>query len=271
MVFRKYKILVLAAWLLAELLCVNNRGFAGEPMRVWTAFRQEDGLAHNVVTAVVQTPDGAMWFATLGGVSRYDGHVWQKYGVEDGLPSNIILDLVAAPDGALWAALGHGFGGQRQQVLAYFSGRKWTGVGASLEFMGGRGVRQILGLDGGRACLVTTDGRLVRFDGKLPYVVHIDGRPLRGVQNLMADANGKVWVVYGGRGGNVLFGPGEGLGPGGLGGERGRRGRGSGRNIDGSGGRRGPGRFGELTHGVGLLDVDTGDWKTVAGPLLSLS
>ncbi len=264
------------------ILCLNAEVFAGEARHVWTSFRQEDGLAHNVVTAVVQTPDGAMWFATLGGVSRYDGRSWKKYGVEDGLPGNAVRDLVAAPDGALWAAVGRGFDRQTRQGLAYFSGEEWRGIDTPEELRGRGGLRQILGLDGGRACLVTSEGYLLRFDGAQLYVVTLNGQPLQGVQSLMADANGKVWVAYGGRGGNVLFGPGMGRGePGGRGrrggfrgaegpdggrGELGGRGRGGGlRGAEGPDGRGGRGgRPGGFARGMGLLDVDTGEWTTIA-------
>ena len=287
-------------WMIVGLFCLNAEVFAGEDRHVWTSFRQEDGLAHNVVTAVVQTPDGAMWFATLGGVSRYDGRSWEKFGVEDGLPGNAVQDLVAGLDGALWAAVGRGFDRRAGQGLAYFSGEEWRGFDTPEEFRGQGGLRQILGLDsGGRACMVTDEGYLLRFDGAELYLVMLDGQPLQGVQSLMADADGKVWVAYGGRGGNVLFGPGMGRGgrgePGGRGrrggfrgaegpdGGRGRgepdgRGRGGGlRDMgapDGRGGRGGrplapdgrqagrrPGGFAQ---GMGLLDVDTGEWTTVA-------
>ncbi len=294
------------------ILCLNAEVFAGEARHVWTSFRQEDGLAHNVVTAVVQTPDGAMWFATLGGVSRYDGRSWKKYGVEDGLPGNAIQDLVAGLDGALWAAVGRGFDRRTGQGLAYFSGEEWRGFDTPEEFRGRGGLRQILGLDsGGRACLVTDEGHLLRFDGAQLYLVMLDGQPLQGVQSLMADASGKVWVAYGGRGGSVLFGPGMrqggrgepggrgrrggfrgadgpegGRGRGGLGGRGGRGGlrdmegpdgrggrgepggrgrRGGFGDVDGPDGRGGRGgRPGGFTQGMGLLDVDTGEWTTVA-------
>lgn len=217
-------------WILVGLFCLNTGIFAGEARQVWTSFRQEDGLAHNVVTAVVQTPDGAMWFATLGGVSRYDGRSWEKFGVEDGLPGNAVQDLVAAPDGALWAAVGRRFDRQARQGMAYFSGERWIGIDTPEEFRGRGGLRQILGLDSGRACLVTDEGRLLRFDGGQLYVVTLDGQPLQGVQSVMADANGKVWVAYGGRGGNVLSVPG--MEPGGRGEPGGRSRRGGFRGAD---------------------------------------
>lgn len=271
------KLKTLFSWVLVGLFLFNSESFAGEAQRVWTAFRQEDGLAHNVVTTVVQTPDGAMWFATLGGVSRYDGRVWKTYGVEDGLPGNAVLDLVATSDNEVWAALGRRLDRQPQQALAHFSQNEWRGIDGP-EWLGQVGVRHILALDRNRVCFVTDDGRLLRLTGAKLDVVTRDGRPIQGVQSLMADANDKVWVAYGGRGGNALLGPG--MGPGDAAG-RGRRG--GFRDADGPGGRRGRGGFMDAERrprrpargtrqvgglngmqGMDLLDMDTGVLKPIA-------
>ena len=272
----------LFSWMLVGLFLLNSEIFAGETQRVWTAFRQEDGLAHNVATAVVQTPDGAMWFATLGGVSRYDGRVWKTYGVEDGLPGTAVLDLVATPDNTVWAALGRRLDRQPQRAIAYFSKEKWVGIDVP-EHSEQVGVRQILGLDSSRVCLVTDDGRLLRLTGAQLDVVTLDGRPIRGVQSLMVDADGKVWVAYGGRGGNASLGPGLGPGGAGRGDPPGRGRRGGFRDADGLEGRRGRGGFtgaerrprrpgsgawqaGGIDSGqsMGLLDMDTGVLKAIA-------
>ena len=274
------KLKTLFSWMLVGLFFFNGESFAGETQRVWTAFRQEDGLAHNVVTAVEQTPDGAMWFATLGGVSRYDGRVWKTYGVEDGLPGDAVWDLVATLDNAVWAALGRSLDRQPQQALAYFNKEKWVGIDGP-EHLAQVGVRQILALDKRRACFVTDDGRLFRLTGEKLDVVTIDGRPIRNVQSLMADADGKVWVAYGGRGGNALLGPGLGARGAGRGETPGRGRRGGFRDADGSAGRRGRGGFtgaergprppgtrrvGGISGGqsMGALDMDTGVLKAIA-------
>ncbi|MBT3606088.1 MAG: hypothetical protein HN521_23715, partial [Candidatus Latescibacteria bacterium] len=73
--------------------------------RAWKTFRQEDGLAHNVVTTVTQTSDGAMWFATINGISRYDGQNWKTFTTQDGLPANMVRDLVVESNGVIWAAM----------------------------------------------------------------------------------------------------------------------------------------------------------------------
>ena len=100
--------------------------------------------------------------------------------------------------GLLW---GRGFGREARQGLAYFFGEEWRGIDLPEELRGRGGLRQILGLDGGRSCLVTDAGHLLRFDGADLYLVMLDGQPLQGVQSLMADAQvGKCGSLMGGEG-----------------------------------------------------------------------
>jgi ligand-binding sensor domain-containing protein len=46
--------------------------------------------------------DGALWFGTRGGVSRFDGGTWTTYTTDDGLADNYVTSIAVAPDGALW-------------------------------------------------------------------------------------------------------------------------------------------------------------------------
>lgn len=40
----------------------------------------EDGLPYGIVSSVIRTGDGFMWFGTWYGVSRFDGLHFQNYG-----------------------------------------------------------------------------------------------------------------------------------------------------------------------------------------------
>ena len=33
----------------------------------------DEGLPHNVINAIAQTPDGYLWVGTQGGLTRFDG------------------------------------------------------------------------------------------------------------------------------------------------------------------------------------------------------
>lgn len=62
---------------------------------------------HGVITDILPTPDGAVWTATLGGVSRYDGVQWRHFTVADGLPTHAVYDLAYA-FGDVWAGTERG-------------------------------------------------------------------------------------------------------------------------------------------------------------------
>jgi streptogramin lyase len=68
-----------------------------------------DGLPTSTVHDIVQTPDGYLWVATTGGLSRFDGVRFHTYGTADGLPSSRFSGLLVARDGTLWAATEEGW------------------------------------------------------------------------------------------------------------------------------------------------------------------
>ena len=68
---------------------------------LWTTFTTADGLADNNVRAIYESRDGALWFGTGGGVSRYDV-TWKTFTTADGLADNHVTAIYASRDGALW-------------------------------------------------------------------------------------------------------------------------------------------------------------------------
>ncbi|WP_158543268.1 sensor histidine kinase [Dyella psychrodurans] len=71
------------------------------------AFSSRDG-APSSSQAIVQTPDGFLWFGTQNGLYRFDGVRFDK-SVTRLLPTPNILSLYAEPNGDLW--IGYTFGG----------------------------------------------------------------------------------------------------------------------------------------------------------------
>jgi ligand-binding sensor domain-containing protein len=88
---------------------VSHRSTLGNWSRVTTA----DGLASNVVYAIEQAPDGAMWFGTIDGASqRSQAGTWTSFrppGVTaQGLGWNSFLSLAFDATGNLWLGNAHG-------------------------------------------------------------------------------------------------------------------------------------------------------------------
>src|SRR5207247_8380493 len=60
------------------------------------------GLASDSVTAIATDSRGFVWFATLDGLSRYDGNRFVSYGTDDGLPDRMVLSLSEDRAGGMW-------------------------------------------------------------------------------------------------------------------------------------------------------------------------
>ena len=96
-----WRLVVFVLFALASCLA----GAADKPVNayfreVWTT---RDGLPHNQVNAIAQTPDGYLWFGTWEGLVRYNGlefHVFDRRNTP-ALRDNGIRSIRVAPDGAL--------------------------------------------------------------------------------------------------------------------------------------------------------------------------
>ena len=71
----------------------------------YTLYLESDGLINSQVYDMAQATDGTMWFATISGISRYDGASWESFEAETyGLPSDYEVKIKATDDGSIWAA-----------------------------------------------------------------------------------------------------------------------------------------------------------------------
>ena len=83
---------------------------------VVTNWQTEQGLPENSATAMVQMPDGFLWFGTFNGLVRFDG---QSFTVLDTsntpeLPSAGIVNLHLDRSGALWVSTLRGIARKRE-------------------------------------------------------------------------------------------------------------------------------------------------------------
>ncbi|MEK6643717.1 MAG: ATP-binding protein [Planctomycetota bacterium] len=76
------------------------------------AFDQARGLLAGRVYAVADGPDGAVWFATMLGLSRFRDGQWRHWTQADGLRHSKIFAAIVSNDGRLWF-------GQQGEGLGY--------------------------------------------------------------------------------------------------------------------------------------------------------
>ncbi len=99
----------------------TDKGLARWNGKEWETYATKDGLAHPVVMAIAQDPDTSdMWFATLGGLSRFSGGRFDTFTqLNSGLPNDVVYGLAVA-DGEVWAATAAGTG--RYEI----GSKRWT-------------------------------------------------------------------------------------------------------------------------------------------------
>ena len=119
----------------------------------------EDGLPDNSVNAIVQTPDGYLWFGTFNGLVRFDGLRFQRMDSRvPGLESGRVVQLFLDRQGALWIAMEYG------QIARYSRGI-FTVLSTEDGWTGAR-ARFFSEDEIGRLLVSSVEGGLFRFDGK---------------------------------------------------------------------------------------------------------
>ncbi len=146
------------------------------------------GLLHPVITDIEMAPDGAVWLATLGGISQFDGDTWQAYAPADGLPTAEVYDLAVSAQG-VWAVTKGG--------LARFEGDAssppWQHA-ANVEWSVWENVHLAAAPDG--TVWAGGGATLARFDGRQwQAVVTTPPQTDMQIRALAFDHDGQLWLA----------------------------------------------------------------------------
>lgn len=150
---------------------------------IWKNLSYIDGLAGDFVNGIYEASDGALWFATDGGVSRYDGKEFFNLTKEEGLADDWVNSIEAGPEGTLLFSTAKGLS-------------EWDGQGfiksKLVETLNNLNARRIYRDPEGMLwfSLRKSDG-LWRYDGK--EVVSVPGTT-NNVQSILRGSNGTMWI-----------------------------------------------------------------------------
>ena len=185
----------LARYLLLAALLAMPAAHALPPARplgefsldAWTT---RDGLPHNLIHAIAQTPDGYLWFGTWEGLVRFNGRefkVFDRASVPE-LRDNGVRAIEVGRDGVLW--LGTSRGG-----LVRYDGHAWENYGREA----GLPTLEVLGLledDRGRLWIGSENrGAIVReANGRTRIYDRSSGLPNDTVNTLAQGRDGAIWV-----------------------------------------------------------------------------
>lgn len=194
--FQPHAWLALAiAWLwlvlpLASLAASIDKPVSAFFRETWTT---RDGLPHNQVNAIAQTPDGYLWFGTWEGLVRYNGlefHVFDRRNTP-ALQDNGIRSIRVAPDGAL--VIGTSRGG-----VSIRRGSLWQTLGkadglAQEEIMDAVEDRR------GRVWVASESAGISRIDGeRTRQFTTRNGLPSNIMFGLLLDRDDSVWAATAG-------------------------------------------------------------------------
>jgi ligand-binding sensor domain-containing protein len=149
-----------------------------------------DGLVDNSVIAVAVGPDGSIWFATLSGLSRFDGTRWTTYTHDNGLPGPTYI-YVVVPEAAdsIWI-------GTRDFGVAHFDGNSWKNYTRQDGLLSDKVSSLVLAPDGTLwASSSDIGGGVSHFDGHnwTTYKMR-DGLSNNWVVALAVASDGIVWA-----------------------------------------------------------------------------
>lgn len=172
--FRSIGLLCLA------LLCVEG---VTAQKHYFQNFSVEEGLPQTQVNGICQDALGRMWFATLSGISCFDGRSFRNYSQKDGLASNITTLIIADKKGRIWAGSNRGLSRFDGKLFKTFlSKAPENNVNALAEDQAGD-------------IWVALKGKLHRVEGDSLIAFSLPNAPELLVQSIFCDAQGKLWLA----------------------------------------------------------------------------
>jgi PAS domain S-box-containing protein len=162
-----------------------------DPEYIIDVWETDQGLPENSATAMVQTPDGHLWFGTFNGLVRFDGvrfTVFDRSNTPQ-LPSAAIVNLHLDRAGRLWISTDRG--------LVVVEGGRWTTIDRAAGWTGDY-VRFFADGAHGELYLTSFDRKLFRADGSKVQAIPtpmLEDEHRRGAI-LTVDGGGRVWLTH---------------------------------------------------------------------------
>ncbi|WP_128547053.1 sensor histidine kinase [Larkinella soli] len=179
---------------------VIARGQTPAPLR-FEHLTARDGLAHNVVYAILQDRQGFLWFGTDNGLSKYDGYTFTNYrkipGDTTSLSGNAVIRLMEDRQGNLWL-------GMLGQGLCKFDRRteRFTSYGPTPHTLSQGSIQSLVEDAEGQVWVVNGNPELRRFDprtgaySRFNYADLLTDRPGRRphLHDVYRDRSGTIWA-----------------------------------------------------------------------------
>lgn len=184
------QILLMIRFFLQSLLLFISSLIAYSQTYPFKHYSTSDGLSHPLVRKVFQDSDGFMWFATEGGVNRFDGNTFLSFHGSD-FGGIAVYDIFEYPKGTLWfATYGKGI------ALLNRNESLMTRKILTSDSLTHTAVTVITKDIEGNVWIGTDSGiRVITKSGMIyQYRKEFDGDPGE-IYGIVRDPNGKIWVA----------------------------------------------------------------------------
>lgn len=155
-------------------------------------YNVEDGLAQSYVLSIEQDKLGNMWFATAGGVSRFDGKKIINYSKQDGLKEGYTFCLMYDTSGKIW--LGHYSGG----ISIYDFKKDSFYIFDHSDFINNYTVSRIYKDNKGNIWITTfKNGIFLYRNDEILHLDNSNGLPVadNSVFDVIEDKKGNIWLA----------------------------------------------------------------------------
>lgn len=151
------------------------------------SWQLDEGLPHNQVEAITQTPDGYLWVGTHAGLVKFDGITFTPFDekLAPGMANHYIDALWADTDGTLWIGTYHG--------LYCWKDRTCLRYGTS-DGLAGNLVNGIIQSRDGSHWIATAAGVSHWNGGKFVNFTKKNGLVSDDARSVFEDRNGTIWV-----------------------------------------------------------------------------
>jgi ligand-binding sensor domain-containing protein/serine phosphatase RsbU (regulator of sigma subunit) len=149
----------------------------------------KDGLIQSNVNDILQDKQGYIWFATDGGLSKFNGQTFNNYSTNEGLSESSVSSICEDDDGQLW--IGHSYG-----KLSYKKGNKFVNLPLDVKDKPSK-ILDLTKDKKGNIWIGTTGSGVIKLNPKTKsYKAYgIKEKLDDQVFCSFVDANSKIWFV----------------------------------------------------------------------------
>jgi ligand-binding sensor domain-containing protein/serine phosphatase RsbU (regulator of sigma subunit) len=145
-----------------------------KPVKTFTHYTSKDGWGNNTVSSILKDKYGMLWFATNGGLARYDGKSFVNFTRKNGLATAEVTSLSEDRFGNIWFAAGGNGGG-----VCKYDGNRVEALQRGEKISPTKDLKQ----EGGK------------FLKSFTYYTEADGLTSNNVAAVRGDKAGNLWVT----------------------------------------------------------------------------